>query len=242
MTSDPGRLSVPASAWAGLAVEAPLTGGHRNTVFAGRLGAEPVVIRHSGRSEPSLRWELDLLAHLRAHGVLVPEILRASDGRQHVDGWHVQRRIEGRHPDGSAGDDAALRSALRLLHSSTADWPQRPGSRSARELLSRDQGGDIDLDAVPADVRRTIRDAWAALDPLDTCVVHGDAGGKNALVLPDGRCALLDWDEARVDDPRFDLTDRDDPRQVRAALAWEIATCWLAEPDYARSLVPQLVG
>ncbi|WP_256840003.1 phosphotransferase enzyme family protein [Ornithinimicrobium faecis] len=233
--------SVPASAWPGLAVGESLTGGHRNPVHAGLVGANPVVIRHSRRPEASLQWEFDLLEHLRDRGVLVPEIVPTADGLRHLDGWHVQLRIEGRHPDGSARDAAALESALRAVHSSTAGWPQRPGSRSARELLTTDRGADVDLGAVPDDLRRTIRAAWAAINPQAACVIHGDAGGGNALLLPDGRCALLDWDESRLDDPRFDLTDPSDPRQARAALAWEIATCWVAEPDYARSLVPQFL-
>lgn len=237
----PTNGPVPVSAWPGLMVGAPLAGGHRNPVLAGRLHGAPVVVRHSGRSEASLQWEFNLLRHLHHNDVLVPEVIPTADGRPHLDGWHVQRRIEGRHLDGSPGNAAALHSALTALHGSTAGWPQRPGSRSARQLLTHDQGADVDLGAVPADPRRALRAAWAALDPHDTCVVHGDAGGTNALVLPDGRCALLDWDESRVDDPRFDVADPTDRRQTRAALAWEIATCWLAEPDYARSLVPQLM-
>lgn len=158
-----------------------------------------------------------------------------------LDGWHVQHRVEGRHPDGSARDSAAVRSALRAIHSATTGWPQRPGSRSAAELLTADLGADVDLGALPDTLRSVVRAAWSAFDPQGRCVVHGDAGGGNALLLPDGRCVLIDWDEARVDDPVFDLADPDDPTQARAALAWEIATCWVTEPDYARSLVPRLL-
>ncbi|WP_114908221.1 phosphotransferase enzyme family protein [Ornithinimicrobium murale] len=236
----PDTRAVPTEAWHRLVVDGPLTGGHRNVVLRGRLGADLVVIRHSGRSQASLQWEFDLLEHLHAHGVQVPRIMPTTDGPLHVGGWHVQPLIEGRHPDGSERDAAALRAALRRVHSTTAGWPQRPGARSARELLATDRGADVDLRCMPEELRHAIRAAWAAVAPHDRCAVHGDAGGGNALLLPGGGCALLDWDEARVDDPLFDLADPDDPQQARAALAWEIATCWLTEPDYARSLVPRL--
>lgn len=55
---------------------------------------------------------------------------------------------------------------------------------------------------------------------------------------------LLDWDEARVDVPWFDLAhlpfdpplpDGLDPRDVKTArIAWEATTCWVHEPEYAR--------
>ncbi len=62
----------------------------------------------------------------------------------------------------------------------------------------------------------------------------------------------MDWDEARVDVPAFDLAALPDDaladpstsgdRQLlrRAALAWEVATCWTVEPDYARRCLRQL--
>lgn len=174
--------------------------------------------------------------------MLVPTAIPTADGRLHVAGWHVQPLLEGRRPDGSTRDEALLRAALDLVHSITAGWPQRPGSRSARELLTADRGADVDLRRVPEQVRQAIREAWAAVDPVDRCVVHGDAGGGNVLIQAGGGCVLIDWDEARVDDPLFDLPDPAESHHARAALAWEIATCWQAEPAYARSLVPQLMG
>lgn len=241
-TGSPDIGPVPTSAWRDLEVAGPLAGGHRNPVLAGRLGQHRVVLRRSGRPEASLQWEFNLLEHLRTRTVLVPELVPTIDGRRHVDGWHVQHLIEGRHPDGSARDATAVHTALRAVHSCTAGWPQRPGARSAEDLLTAERGADVDLAAMPDDLRRTIRAAWAAAEPHDQCVIHGDAGGGNAILLPDGRCALIDWDEARVDDPVFDLARPGDPQQVQAALAWEIATCWVTEPDYARSLVPRLLS
>lgn len=156
----------------------PLAGGNRNVVLRARLRGRDAVVRRSGRSEASLQWESELLEHLTRASVAVPEAIPTEDGDWHVGGWHVQRFIEGRPV--TPGDAGSLGSGLVEVHAAAVGWRQRPGSRSAAALLSKDVGGDIDL----ADM---------------------GAGGGNALVLSDGRCALIDWDESRVDDPLFDL-------------------------------------
>ncbi|MCD2104416.1 phosphotransferase [Rhodococcus erythropolis] len=84
-----------------------------------------------------------------------------------------------------------------------------------------------------------VRDAWrSALGSGRVGVVNGDCGPRNAIVDTRGRCVLIDWDEARVDDPLFDLPS--DELEQRAAWAWEIATCWSTEPVYAKSLIGHL--
>lgn len=84
-----------------------------------------------------------------------------------------------------------------------------------------------------------MRDAWrSALGSGRVGVVNGDCGPRNAIVDTRGRCVLIDWDEARVDDPLFDLPS--DELEQRAAWAWEIATCWSTEPVYAKSLIGHL--
>ncbi len=72
--------------------------------------------------------------------------------------------------------------------------------------------------------------------------VHGDPGDKNIFVN-EGQIALIDWDEARVDTPWFDLaalpddacplTGRDRWIARQAASAWEAALAWSSERDYA---------
>jgi hypothetical protein len=61
---------------------------------------------------------------------------------------------------------------------------------------------------------------------------------------------LLDWDESRVDVPWFDFAflpegveapspaDRD--TLVTAGVAWEAATCWTPEPEYAARRLAEL--
>ena len=137
-------------------------------------------------------------------------------------------------------DDPRPVKTLEALHAATAGWSQRPGSLGAHDLLTHDRGGDIDLSSMPTQLVDQIRTAWSAL-PIrsDHCVVHGDAGPGNAILTRDGRCVLIDFDEARVDHPAFDTGTT--PTAQRAQLAWEIATCWHAEPRYAQSLVPSFL-
>ncbi|MGI9643745.1 MAG: hypothetical protein ACR2O6_00380 [Ilumatobacteraceae bacterium] len=52
-------MTVNPAAWPGLEVGERIGGGHRNEVRIGMLGDRPVVVRRSGRSPESLRWELE---------------------------------------------------------------------------------------------------------------------------------------------------------------------------------------
>jgi hypothetical protein len=47
-------------------------------------------------------------------------------------------------------DWPAVAATLRQLHALTAEWPQRPGFASAREVLTVERGGDVDLSVMPA--------------------------------------------------------------------------------------------
>lgn len=196
------------------------------------------MIRRSNRSEQSLRWEFDLLGHLSEHDCHVPEILLSDDGHRHVNGWHVLKFVHGR--SSTQEDVAVVCKELIRVHQCTTGWPQRPDAASANTLLSEHTGNnDVDLKAMPDALANVIRQSWLAVQPKDQCVIHGDPGGANALITSDGNCVLIDWDEARVDDPLFDLQLTD--AEQRAALAWEIAVCWTSEPAYARALADELL-
>lgn len=232
-----------------VAVLGPLAGGARNQVAAIVLDGRPAVARRSGRPAPSLDWELDLLEHLAGRGMTVPVAVPARDGRRHAGGVVVQRRLAGRHPE-TAADWTLVAGELRRLHRLTAGWPQRPGFASSLDLLDRDRGGDVRLDLLPAAGAAACRAAWRPLQGQPLTVVHGDPGAGNFLL--DGETAgIVDWDESRVDVPLLDLAwlPRDVaveaplPRDLleTAALAWETATCWVAEPAYARRRLAELL-
>jgi Ser/Thr protein kinase RdoA (MazF antagonist) len=232
--------------WRGLRLGAALTGGHRNAVAEVHGGPVRLVARRSRRSDAALAWELDLLDHLRRHGFTVPALVPADDGRRSADGVVVQTWLHGRAPR----DDewGAVVDELTRLHRVTTGWPQRPGSASTRDLLTRDRGGDVDLTRMPALAVAACRAAWRPLAGGPRAVVHGDPGPSNIRV--DGsRVGLLDWDEARVDHVDLDLADipsgplpGDRGRTAAAAAdAWEAAAGWIVEPRYARSRLDRLL-
>ena len=190
--------------------------------------------RRSRRSPASLEWELDLLDHLSQRGFTVPEVVPARDGRRHVDGVVVQHWLPGREP--TEEDCSLVADELRRLHALLTDWPPRPDFPGTRELLTLDQGGDVDLGRMPPEAVTICRQAWRALTG-PTTVVHGDPCAANIRVH-EGRVGFLDWDEARVDHPWLDLADLpglDVPRKAKAAInAWEAANAWFMEPTYGR--------
>ncbi|WP_108259619.1 M20/M25/M40 family metallo-hydrolase [Mangrovicoccus ximenensis] len=138
--------------------------------------------------------------------------------------------------------DALTDLAVEALHAACRTLPQRPGFASARELLTLDDGGDLHLAALPADVAETIRDAWHALTHRRETVIHGDLTPGNLLACPDGRTALIDWDESRRDLALFDLGQIGpvDSREWRAILAWEVACSWAEHPAHAARALKRL--
>jgi len=234
-------------AWGSLRVVGSLGGGNRNEVLELQRGDQRLVARRSRRSAASLSWEVRLLEHLARHGIRVPAVVPALDGRRHVGGVLVMSWLEGRSP--RIGDWPAVAATLRRVHEATGGWPQRPGAASTRELLTAQRGGDVDLGRMPAEAVAACRRAWAALAGSAEAVVHGDPGPANIRITAAG-VGLLDWDESRVDVTDLDLAElpgADLPPHrlavVRAAAtAWEAANGWTVEPSYARRQLALLLA
>jgi aminoglycoside phosphotransferase len=219
------------SPWGSPPLGERLGGGHRNEV---RRAGDEWVARRSRRPQASLEWELDLLDHLSRNGFTVAEVVPTRDGRRHADGVVVQHWLPGREP--TDDDWPLVVDELRRLHALMAGRPPRPDFPGTRELLTTDQGGDVDLGRMSAAAVASCRRAWRALAG-PTTVVHGDPCAANIRVQ-DGRVGFLDWDEARVDHPWLDLADIPGlavPAVAEAAVnAWEAANAWFMEPTYAR--------
>jgi Ser/Thr protein kinase RdoA (MazF antagonist) len=230
-----------------------LSTGVRSQVALVELDGQPAVARvgpHAGRSTGrALDWEAGLLDWLERCDVGAPRVLPTLDGEAHAGGCLVVEHVDGAPPVGDA-DWARVRATLHRLHHVCGGWPQRPGSLSSRELLTYEQGGEVDLEAMPPDARRRCREAWQPMGRVATTVVHGDPSPANVRIVGD-RAVLLGWGRARVDAPLFDLVALPRPadgkvddelwaRARRAWHAWEAARGWLTEPTYARRQLDHL--
>jgi hypothetical protein len=91
-------MSLDVAAWPGLRLAARVLEGNRNEVWRGSIDGRAVSIRQSRRTEPSLDWELDLIAHLDSLGFTVPTVVAAGDGSRHVGRVVVQRWLDGHAP------------------------------------------------------------------------------------------------------------------------------------------------
>ena len=234
-------------AWEGLTLTGGPAGGARTDARLAELGGERVVVRRSRRTQEQLDWQFDLQQHLRSEGVGIPTLVPTTDGRRHVGGVWVEAFVPGRPPVDDE-DWERTAAAVARVHELTPDWSQRPGFLDAASLQTESRGGDVDLGAMPPEVASSLRGVWRALPPATSCVVHGDLSSADVL-LDDEHVTLVDWDDARVDVPWFDLAAlprptwprEGDARLVRAAgLAWEVATSWTSEPVYARERLLEL--
>ena len=180
---------------------------------------------------------------LKKQGLRTPQIVPTLDGADFFEGITMSETIHGGRPT-TTTHWRTISRYLGALHEVTRDWPQRPGFLASSDLLSAERGGDVDLAGMPHDAKARCRAAWSRVKPQETCVVHGDPGASNIFVTQEDDVVLIDWDEARVDAPAFDLAalpedvsplSGDDLWIARqAASAWEAAVSWRVEPEYAR--------
>ncbi len=225
-----------------------LGGGLRGDVRQVRVEQRMAVGRLSGRSRASLDWELHLLHELAGAGLRVPMTIPTASGARRNDHMVITEWIPAR---GVTPDDDARRARyLHRLHEMTADWSQRPGSRTARDFLIMDSGGDINMALLPDQVAAACRLAWDALPAGPLCAVHGDIDPENCLVGYDGDVVLIDWDKSRMDHPWFDLaplaaeasglTEKQYRVARRASCAWEVAVHWPTNEIYARQRLREM--
>jgi Ser/Thr protein kinase RdoA (MazF antagonist) len=217
----------------------PLAGGVANDVWSVRVSGRLAVARLGARSDADLAWETELLQHLDREGLTVPLPIPTTDGRLFAEGLVVMTYVEGGPPEAEA-DWRRVADTLRQLHRLTQGWRQRPGWRSSTDLLHTETGTRIDLAAMPPEGVARCRAAWARLNGLQACVVHGNSNSPGNVRVTANRVALIDWDESHVDVPDLDLVlpynaaDLDDGAYdiaAQASAAWEAAVCW--DDEYA---------
>lgn len=247
-TKNEGVDSRSLAPWGDAVVGQRLGGGNRNDVWSARVHGRRCVARRTSRSVEALDWELSLLSFLEAEDLKVPAFVPTVDGRRHANGIAVFEWVDGSAP-AAASEWTRVARYLQRLHELTLGWPQRPGFLSASELIHAHRGGDVDLAEMPDDAVAACRKAWESIQDHPRAVVHGDPGASNVMIA-DGHVVLIDWDEARVDAPAFDLAalpDAASPLETdervmahRAASAWEAAVSWTHEPAYARRRLAEL--
>jgi aminoglycoside phosphotransferase (APT) family kinase protein len=138
---------------------------------------------------------------------------------------------------------------LRRLHDIGGNVAQRPDCCTIVELPSVGRSADAQLTDLPPDIRQTLVEVFESFDDVPVSLIHGDPGPSNIRITDDGRVGLLDWDESRVDVVWHDLSnlgvqvlsDEDHARAARLSDAWETANAWIAELDYARQRLAQLM-
>lgn len=229
--------------WRGCKVTRLLRGGYRNAAALVERTGHTLVAKTSVRTKAQLSWLRTVHEHARAAGFVIPDYVLNDDGEIIHDSVTLETFIAGHHP--KTLPIASLTARLQHFHTLCQTLPQRPGFASATELLNQMQGGDVDLTLLPDELVHCCRKAWSHLKHQPTTVIHGDLNPGNVIVTPDNRLALIDWDEARVDSPMFDTialqsAELRNALDYQAQLAFEIASSWQREPEYARSLIPRL--
>jgi len=199
------------------------------------------VFKVTTRTEAQLAWLAGCAPTLRRAGVSAPMPQRGEDGRFVQAGWTCEPFVRGRPL--RYGEKTGLRSAIRRVHRQGFGLRQRPGFLNARAFLEAESGGDVDLSTMPRALVARLRAAFEGVPRKPLTLVHGGLGDANIAVRPWGQYVLYDWDAARLDHPLFDLVACgaiDNPVPGRAALAFEIATRWHRQRDYAMSLAERL--
>lgn len=203
----------------GVGVIRELEGGHRNRVFLVDRDGTRLVAKTTRHGEPALRWLLPVLCAARTAGLAPPDLIADGEGRLAPGGLTLEPFVDGR--TATPGEMRAIAPRIARIHARMAGRTPRPGRSLTR---------------VPTAHLLALRRVSARLPSARKTVVHGDLNPSNLLMTSTGP-ALIDWDEARLDHPAFDLPLVAPPPAIRRARRLsEIATGWTIEPGYARAL------
>lgn len=191
----------------------PMTPGTVSSVWRIRMERDTFLLRTlpdpaQGRAE----WQI--YRHLCSRGMRerVPGLLPTADGAPFLetDGacWQLQQFVDGQRPSFTAeGTAARLAETVLLLESALADCP--PIDRQDRfNLASVWARGRQNWELLNAGI--SLREAERAVETClgfpqrRTQVIHGDLGPWNMLDA-DGVLRIIDFGEARMGEPCFDL-------------------------------------
>ena len=158
----------------------PLTGGQGG---AWRVGS--VVLKED--TDPRLQeWLGTVLAGVEQAGFVLPEVLRAADGRWVVDGWGASAFVPGTSSETGRVDVSTVLTAGRAFHAATQALP-RPAFLAEREdwwaRADRAAWGEAPAEVI-APLRPLVAELEALLAPLGPDqLIHADLTG-NVLARP----------------------------------------------------------
>lgn len=205
--------------WGRADVGGRLAGGARSTVLRVSLGGRDCVARRVAFGEVEARWLHRVLCAAEAAGLAVPVLIPAPDGRFVIGGWTLEPFLSG--SGAQPKDLEVLSRSVGRFHARTAGFPPRPGQELVRHSL-------------PAPLAPRIERSWPT---GRRTIIHGDIHPGNMIRLPDGRLALVDWEEARRDVVGVDLGALGNWHGAkRAHAAIELSACWQREPIRGRSM------
>jgi len=211
----------------GVTILGELAGGHRNRVFLAERNGQKLVAKTTRHSEAALQWLIPVLNAATRVGLCPPMLIPDEEGRYGTGQITIEPYVHG--APASRQDLFLLAPKVTRLHRTLSNHPQRPGYRAFVGRAPRKH-----LDHLQ---RKTDR-----LPKAGTTVIHGDLNCSNVVIGANG-LSVIDWDEARVDHPSFDLPLRNPAYQIRLARhAREIVAGWHTEPAYARGLVRQITA
>lgn len=167
---------------------APMAGGRGDAWRAGDAVLKP------GTDPRYQEWLGAEVAEIEQVGFVLPEVLRAADGRWVVDGWSATRILPGVSSEADGTDWAAVLAAGRAFHRSSRVLPRPAWLADRTDWWAR--ADRAAWDEQPMDVIEPLRPIVAALRPLlaplgPDQLIHADLTG-NMLIAPGRSPGIID--------------------------------------------------
>ena len=176
-------------------------------------GGETLLLRTLTDAEQGEKEWL-ITRHLRERNfVHTPDIIPTASGEPffELDGvfYQLQRRIDGTRPD--PAKPGTVEKCVKLvlsLEEALADCPAIDGKDrfSLREAWQQGRAGWDSLEiGVPLAEADAAVEQCAGMEAGAQQVIHGDLGPWNMIEDADGELAIIDFGEARMGEPYFDV-------------------------------------
>lgn len=240
--------------WGGASVT-PLAGdaSFRRYFRVSTHGERKAMLMHAPPPHENPGPFVDMTHYLRAHNFRAPEIYGTDLGEGLVLLEHFGDRQMREHLDRYPGDEdeiygAAIDTLVRLEHAPLADIPPYDKAAYLREtgLLTEWYVPAMGINADAAAYDALWKDALTALDSAPKVTVLRDYHAENIMLLDDGGQGLIDYQDALIGHPAYDLVSilQDARRDVSPELEARMLAhyCEAARPDYDFGLHYALLG